>query len=253
MANSRFSWPDGRSVALSLSFDDARPSQVDVTFPLLQSYGVKATFYANPENVETRRDAWREVAAAGHELGNHTVTHPCSINFAFSRGNPLESYSLDRMEQELLDCNRQLQELCGVTPETFAYPCGQTFVGRGAGTQSYVPLIARHFLAGRGFPSEHHNMPLLCDLAQINGCPFDRLPFEVVREWIETARAEGAWLVLAGHDTGDEDRHQMVRSDTLRALCDYALDPVNGVWLDTVAAVARYVKEQQTRKKGTCG
>jgi len=253
MVEAPFSWPEGRSVALSLSFDDARPSQVDVAFPVLESYGVKATFYANPANVERRLDAWRAVAAAGHELGNHTVRHPCSINFAFSRGNPLESYSLRRMEEELLECNRQLQALCGVRPQTFAYPCGQTFIGRGTSTQSYVPLIARHFLAGRGFPSEHHNMPLLCDLAQINGCPFDRLPFAVVHEWIEAARAEGAWLVLAGHDTGDEDRHQMVRSDTLCALCEYAQDPANSVWLDTVAEVARHVKEQQTREKGSGG
>ena len=34
----------------------------------------------------------------------------------------------------------------------------------------------------------------------------------------------------------------MTRGDTLRALCEYALEPDNGIWLDTVAAVAHYIK-----------
>ena len=37
-------WPEGKTAALSLTFDDARLSQVDQGLPLLDSYGVKATF-----------------------------------------------------------------------------------------------------------------------------------------------------------------------------------------------------------------
>ena len=38
-------WPEGKKTALSLTFDDARLSQVDQGLPLLDAYGVKATFY----------------------------------------------------------------------------------------------------------------------------------------------------------------------------------------------------------------
>lgn len=239
-----FSWPDGREVAISLSFDDARPSQIDTLLPVLKEYGVKATFYVTPQNLPQRIDGWRELVASGHEVGNHTVSHPCSINFRFCRDNGLEEYSLDRMEREILDCNRQVETLLGVTPQTFAYPCGQTFVGRGTATQSYVPLIARHFIAGRGFMGEWHNVPAVCDLAQLSGRDLDRRTFDSLREWIEIAREEGGWLVLAGHDVGDADWPQVTRSDTLRALFVYAQDPANGVWLDTVATIARYVKDR---------
>ena len=43
-----FGWPEGKKMALSLSFDDARFSQVDKGIPLLNSYGVTGTFYVSP-------------------------------------------------------------------------------------------------------------------------------------------------------------------------------------------------------------
>ncbi len=248
-----FAWPKGKRVAVSMSFDDARPSQVDVAFPLLEECGVKATFYVCPDKIEKRRDKWRALHAAGHELGNHTVSHPCSGNFHFSRSNALEHLTLEDMETEMLECNRRVEEACGVTPATFAYPCGNTFVGRGAEVRSYVPLVAKHFLAGRGFPSEWHNAPAYCDRAQLNGIPFDQLDFERVLALIERARADGGWLVLAGHDAGDQDVRQVTRCDTIRTLCAYAQEPDNGVWLDTVATVAAYVRdwEDNTQKGAT--
>lgn len=251
-AQPRFAWPQGRRVAISLSFDDARPSQVDVAFPLLEECGVRATFYVCPDNLEKRLEDWRAVHAAGHELGNHTVNHPCSGNFEFSRDKALENYTLKDMERELLECNRRVEAACGCVPKTFAYPCGNTFVGRGEHVRSYVPLVARHFLAGRGFPSEWHNAPAFCDLAQINGVSMDQLDFKTVRALIEKARGNEGWLVLAGHDAANEDARQVTRCDTLRALCDYAREPEHGVWLDTVAAVAEYIRDwrHENMRKG---
>ena len=37
---------------LSLTFDDGRPSQVTHAIPLLDSFGVKATFYSQPKNLK---------------------------------------------------------------------------------------------------------------------------------------------------------------------------------------------------------
>ncbi len=205
-----------------------------------------------PKRVEERPNDWLAAHAAGHELGNHTVNHPCSGNFEFSRDYALEAYTLDDILKEMLDCNRRVEAVCGCVPRTFAYPCGNTFVGRGTGVQSYVPLVAEHFLAGRCYPSEWHNAPGFCDLAQVNGVPLDDTDSEKVLALIKKARDVGGWLVLAGHDTGSEKGRQVTRSDTLRALCEYALEPDNGVWLDTVAAVAAYIhnRRMQEEKKG---
>src|SRR4051812_28311736 len=100
MLTDSFSWPQGKKAALSLTFDDARLSQADFGFDILDAHGVKATFYVLFDGLENRLDAWKAAVANGHEIGNHTVTHPCGCNFLFSKHNPIEDYTLERMQEE---------------------------------------------------------------------------------------------------------------------------------------------------------
>ncbi len=54
---SAFVWPEGKRVALSLTFDDARVSQAQVGIPLLDRYSVKATFYVSPASFQAHLPA----------------------------------------------------------------------------------------------------------------------------------------------------------------------------------------------------
>jgi len=237
-----FRWPEGKRAAVSLSFDDARHSQVDCGMAVLNGLGVRATFYVSVGGVELRREAWRAAAAAGHEIGNHTLRHPCSGNFPFARDKALEGYTLERMEAELIEANDAIEELLGVRPTTFAYPCGQTFVGRGEGVRSYVPLVARHFQVGRAAFNETHNNPAYCDLAQAFSRDGDARTFEQLRAMVDQAVEAGGWLILFGHEIGpDAGVRQVTHDEALGRLCEHCLDEGSGVWLDTVAAVGAYV------------
>jgi peptidoglycan/xylan/chitin deacetylase (PgdA/CDA1 family) len=240
-----FRWPHGSRGAVSLSFDDARESQVDVGVPLLNAHGVRATFYVQPEGVRRRVAGWKAALAAGHEIGNHSTTHPCSGNFAFSRKNALEDYTLERLERDVADATLFVSRELGRQPVGFAYPCGQTFVGRGEGVKSYVPLVARLFRTGRLYMGEDSNDPAFCDLAQLLGVNLDGLTFEQVRPLVEEAAAEGRWLVLAGHEIG-EGGAQTTLAATLGAICRHARDPANGIWLDTVDAVSAHVLRERS-------
>lgn len=236
----KFIWPEGKRCAVSLSFDDARESQIDEGIPLFDQYGVKATFYVSLPAFEKRIDAWRQAAANGHEIGNHTVNHPCSGNFTWSRGHALEEYSLDQMEAELLNAQDRIETLIGQRPTTFAYPCGQTWVGRGRGHTSYVPLVARHFAVGRGYMAETMNDPGYCDPAHLFSAGLDGLPWARAKVQIDEAVNTGRWLILTGHET-KRGGVQATLLETLEAICAYAADPARGIWLDTVAAVGAYV------------
>ena len=141
-----FHWPDGRRAAVSLSFDDARLSQVDTGLALFRKFGVRVTFFVQSANIQERLAGWKQAVADGHEIGNHTVTHPCTGNYAFSLKNALEDYDVRKMAEQLDGANEQIRRMLGVTPKTFAYPCGQKFVGRGLDVRSYVPLVADRFL-----------------------------------------------------------------------------------------------------------
>jgi peptidoglycan/xylan/chitin deacetylase (PgdA/CDA1 family) len=236
-----FPWPEGKRVALSLSFDDGRFSQVDVGIPILDKYGVKATFFVHPSSAEKRLEGWKRAVAHGHEIGNHSLTHPCTGNFPWSRSNALEEHSLEDMRRELIESNRQIKTLLGVKPTAFAYPCGQTFVGRGQEVRSYVPLVAEVFQSGRLWMGEGPNDPTFCDMAQVIAVPSDNRGFSEIRPLIEAAAKEGFWLVLAGHEMNHNDKPQTTHTVMLEALGRYANDPANGVWLATVGTVSDYI------------
>ncbi len=243
-----FKWPEGKKMALSLTFDDARLSQIDKGIPLLDRYNVKATFYVSPGSMMQRLDGWKKAVKTGHDIGNHSVLHPCTGNFIWARSRALEDYSMFSMKRELDSASKIIKETLGIAPSSFAYPCGQMFIGKGVNTKSYIPLIASMFESGRGWLNESANDPSYCDMAQLTGMELDGKSSDQIIKLIETAKADGLWLVLAGHEM-DTDGVQTSRLETLEAICRYASDPANGIWIDNVHNIASYVREQRGEKE----
>ena len=244
-----FHWPEGKRAAISLTFDDAKLTQIDRGIGILDEYGLKGTFYVSVENLKERVEGWKKAVAAGHEIANHSVKHPCSGNFPFSREKALEDYTLDMMRNELDEASSTIEQLLGVRPVSFAYPCGQKYVGRGMNLKSYVPLVAETFLTGRGWMDEWANDPAFCDMAQLMGVKLDENDFDQVKTLMDRTLKDGGWLVFGSHEVAEEGR-LVTNSQTLRALCEYAKDPSNGIWLDTVENIATYILKQRTAKAG---
>jgi len=239
-----FHWPAGKRMAVSLSFDDARLSQIDKGLAVLDSTGVKATFFVNPGGVEERLEGWKRAVAGGHEIANHSVSHPCTGNFPWSFHNALENYTLEQMSRQLDEANAEIERLLGVRMVTFAYPCGQKFVGRGRQMQSYVPLIAEKFLVGRGYYDEYFNDPAFCDLAQASGTAFDDMDYIQMVKRISQAAEQGGWVIFVGHEIGEKAFH-VTDATALAALCKYLEDPAHGIWVDTVEHIGKYIVQQR--------
>jgi peptidoglycan/xylan/chitin deacetylase (PgdA/CDA1 family) len=245
-AQQAFKWPPGKRAAISLSFDDARLSQIDVGIALLERYGIKATFFVLPAGVKERLPGWKKVVALGHEIGNHSMSHPCTANYEFSAHNALEDKTLATMAKELDDANAEVERLLGVKPVTFAYPCGQKFVGRGVEVKSYVPLVAERFLVGRGYLDEAATDPSVCDLAQTMGVGFDALTSKQIMDLVADATKSGRWLIFVGHEMGKPVGPQTTDLVALQELLKYAKDPANGIWIDTVETIGKYVQNQRS-------
>lgn len=242
-----FEWPDGKKMAISLSFDDARQSHPTIAKDLFRELDLDVTFYVVPSGMQDNLEGWKEVVADGHEIGNHTIHHPCTGNFAWSRHKALEQYSLSTMRQELLDANAAIKEMLGVDPVSFAYTCGNTFVGRGSERMSYVPLIDEMFESGRGWLNEAPNDPSFTDMAILQGIEMDGKDFEAdIKPMIEEAKESGNWLLLAGHEV-NTDGQQTTRVAMLRALAQYVKEHADEIWIAPVGTIAQYLKE--TRRK----
>jgi peptidoglycan/xylan/chitin deacetylase (PgdA/CDA1 family) len=148
-AASATEWPNGAKAAVVLTYDDALTSQLDHAIPLLDQSGFKATFFlANVKQADIAR--WRAAAAEGHELGNHTIFHPCAAaNFPADPRYTSEAYTVPSMLKEIQQQNVLLTAIDGKPRHGMATPCGQSVAGgtdylealREAGHVTYVRSV----------------------------------------------------------------------------------------------------------------
>ena len=66
--------PDSGKIALT--FDDGPGEATPLVLDLLRQAGIRATFFLCGENVERYPEYARRIAQEGHEIGNHTYSHP---------------------------------------------------------------------------------------------------------------------------------------------------------------------------------
>jgi hypothetical protein len=119
-------WPFLARAAISLTYDDGNANNLDNAVADLNDRDIRGTFYlktSNPE-VQARIIDWKSAFNQGHEIGNHTVNHPC-------RGHPdwlssdfyLEDYTPEDIMQEVSKAAQWLDVNIGADPgRTFAYP-----------------------------------------------------------------------------------------------------------------------------------
>lgn len=76
-AKTAFSHGGREEKRIALTFDDGpHPRYTQQILALLARYGIKATFFMIGCNVKLYPDVAKAVAAGGHEIGNHTYSHP---------------------------------------------------------------------------------------------------------------------------------------------------------------------------------
>jgi peptidoglycan-N-acetylglucosamine deacetylase len=110
--------------ALALTFDDGPSESTPKLLQALDHLHVPATFFMCGENVRRCPDVAREVAARGHEIGNHTDSHPF-LTFK----SPRYIYG------EMARAQETIQEATGATPHWFRAPYGARWFGVGQAQQ----------------------------------------------------------------------------------------------------------------------
>ncbi len=104
--------------AIALTFDDGPSESTAALLRILARHNVPATFFMCGRNVERLPAVARAVAAAGHEIGNHSDSHPrfdfCSADFIYD---------------ELARGQQKIAEHAGVTPKLFRAPYGVRWFG----------------------------------------------------------------------------------------------------------------------------
>jgi peptidoglycan/xylan/chitin deacetylase (PgdA/CDA1 family) len=219
-----------KQAAITFTFDDGSREHFDMAVPLLNEFGFKATFFviagltreqksdslvANRQCdwwAEVSWQEWRVAANQGHEIGNHSLTHPVLTRVRESH----------RLSAEIATSARLVEEKIGQWPASFAYPYNKS-------NDAVHQLVLQHHDTVReeriryGGPS--------FTLAKANG-------------YIDRAIRKGIWIVPMIHGIGRG--FDPLDPDLLRQHLQYIKDREAEILVDTFGAVSAWVKRTST-------
>ncbi|HCL05283.1 MAG TPA: chitooligosaccharide deacetylase [Chitinophagaceae bacterium] len=193
---------NGKKCAVVITYDDAIDQHLDNAAPLLDSLGLKASFYitAFSNSVQKRMNEWKNLDNKGHELGNHTLFHPCVGGKGREWVKPeydMRSYTVQQMIDETRMTNLFLQALDGKTKRTFAYTCGDMKIG----DSSFIHAMKNDFVAARAVRNEMHKINEI-DLYNVDCYMVNNHSAEEMIGWVKKAVASNSLLVILFHGVG---------------------------------------------------
>jgi peptidoglycan-N-acetylglucosamine deacetylase len=235
------SW-NNKKCAVALTYDDALNIHLDKVIPSLDSAGFKATFYliGSSDAFTKRIPEWRKAAGRGHELGNHTMYHPC---YGKRPGREwvrpdydLNNYTMQRMTDEIKMNSALLEATDGKKKRTLACPCGDSKVG----DSSYLYKVKDNFVAMRdGTP----------DADDVNGFGAAKIQWiapaghtgEQLVDAVKRAMESNAMLIFVFHGVGGE--HSInVSQQAHSQLLQFLKQNESQVWVAPFIDIAEYIK-----------
>ena len=238
------SWK-GKKCAVVLTYDDAINEHLDNAIPVLDSLGLKATFYvtAFSPSMRTRLNDWKRLAVKGHELGNHTLYHPCIGGKGREWVKPdydMNNYTVQRMIDETRMTNLFLQALDGKTKRTFAFTCGDMKIG----DSSFINGMKNDFAAARAVRAEMHKINEI-DLYNVDCYMVNGETGEQMIEWVKKAVATNSLLVILFHGVGGGNTLN-VSLPAHRELLQFLKQSEKDIWIAPMVDVAEHIKKWQT-------
>lgn len=227
-------WPEGKKIAISLSYDDALSSQLDNAVPALNQRGLKASFYIVPlsDAFKNRIQQWRQLAQQGHELGNHSLFHACHSGKLgrewVQPWNALDDRMVQAMVNEITLANTLLTSLDGKSTRTFTPPCFDQMAKDG----NYVEAVKAQFIAVKSLED-----PSFAALIAPN-----KISSAEIIEFIENQPANIKLINVLFHGVGGD--HLITTTEEHAKFLDYLLANKDKYWVDTYRNIMLAKKQQ---------
>jgi peptidoglycan/xylan/chitin deacetylase (PgdA/CDA1 family) len=236
----------GFKAALSFTFDDSQPSQIE-HYPALKAQRTRITYYINPAaNWYPGFDTtWRDAVAQGDEIGNHT-THHCRVTELTDNNSNTCSSGLANAGAEFDDTTEYIRTRIGQPGVwTAAYPFGDTDYRSAAASRFFVARGVWPGMTAPGTGSDALNLPISGPLGD-----GDRLT--AYNAAVDNALGQGRWMTYLFHtllpttqDWGGGEDIGVVTGNM-----GYAKS-LGTVWLDSVANIGAYWRGQQLLQAAT--
>ena len=105
--------PTTGNKVIALTFDDGPGPYTEKLLDILDKYDAKATFFLIGSKVSGQASVVRNIQARGHQLGNHSWSHP-----------ELPKLSVDQIAGEIDRTNEAIRQATGVKPSILRPPYG---------------------------------------------------------------------------------------------------------------------------------
>jgi peptidoglycan/xylan/chitin deacetylase (PgdA/CDA1 family) len=208
----------------SLTFDDGYYSAYSKGIPILDAAGIKCTFYTITTLVNDTYDGYVTQAQLqtlyknGHEIGNHTRTHP-----------DLTLVTPTQLTSETSGAEGDFAALFNLpAPQTFAYPYDQYNDTVVAAVQASGVRGARD--SDYGGANNATSNPFLLD-SQPSEYDLGTDNVATVTGWIQQAVANRMWVIILWHRVDETGNPISVPSTVIQGVVDYI--NANGVYVAT--------------------
>lgn len=246
LAQAQFNPPwRGKKCAVVLTYDDAIDQHLDNAVPVLDSMGLKATFYitAFSNSVRNRYPEWKQLAEKGYELGNHTLFHPCIGGPGREWVKPeydLRQYTVQRLQDEIRMTNLFLQGMDGKNRRSFAFTCGDMQIG----DSSFMKGMKDDFAAARAVRNEMHGIGDI-DLYNMDCFMVNNHSYAEMKAWVDKAMQNGSLLVILFHGVGGGNGLDVSLADH-RKLLLYLKEQEKDIMTGTLLETADHIRSWQT-------
>jgi peptidoglycan/xylan/chitin deacetylase (PgdA/CDA1 family) len=240
----------GFQAAISYTFDDSQPSQVE-HYPALKSQRVRVTYYINPAvNWIPNFDAtWKDALAQGSEIGNHTTHHCHPAELTDNDPNTCPQ-GLGSPGAEFDDTNDYIRTKIGQSGVwTTAYPFGDMDYKAAAASRFFVARGVWPGMVGPGTGSDALNLPL----AQVPGdTPAEGHPVSAFNTAVDNAMGQGKWMIYLFHTVLPTTQNWGGGENIGAITGNMAYAKSFGtMWIDSVVNIGAYWRGQQLLQAAT--
>ena len=240
--SAQFTWPGGAKAAVCFTYDDGLDCHLDVAVPQLDEYGYKGTFYCtgSSQSLSRRMNEWRQIVQNGHELGNHTLFHPCDgqrLDWVKPEYD-LNNYSQLRILDELRAASALLKAVDGHETRTYAYTCGHYIAG-GADYRGSMPDL---FEAARGEGPVPSTMEGYDIFYAPSWMVTDNTAEDMI-SYVESAREKGTIAIFMFHSVGGG--YLNVGAEEHRQLLEYLHNHQGEYYVATFMEMMDYIERNR--------
>jgi hypothetical protein len=225
-------WSGFRAAAITYTFDDGYMAGLyNTAIPMFNepNFGYKLTAYPVINWCGGYWSNLQAAAAVGHEVGNHTVSHPdnwCSLSSADQAAQYTSSQSTINSYIPGNQCLTVAYPYCCVTNQS---------------------TVATYFIAGRTCTSTNYNPATPSNFYAIQSAFLGSAGTNTlagITTLDDAAAANGGWMVFTIHALDSDSGYSPLSSTILRQSLDYLAARRSTFWVNTFLNVVKYIRER---------